>query len=147
MNTAIYLRVARNDRCQLDTQTQPLHPYAAEHDLTVTTTFSDVGRGTSRDRPGLSHMLDAARAGRFDHLLVDRLSRRAHDLAGVLDNLDHAGITLHCAAEPSGTIMITRDALAVIRLPAATLDETAPDADDAGRATPSSHTTRQRRRR
>jgi DNA invertase Pin-like site-specific DNA recombinase len=145
MSTAIYVRVARNDRCQLDTQTQRLHAYAAEHDLAVTATFYDVGRGTGRDRPGLSHVLDAVRARRFDRL--DRLSRTAHDLAGVLDDLDHAGITLHCAAAPAGTIMITRDALAVIHLLSATIDDTAPDADDADHATPSTQRASQERRR
>jgi DNA invertase Pin-like site-specific DNA recombinase len=147
MSTAIYLRGARNDRGQLDTQTQRLHAYAAEHDLTVTTTFHDVARGTGRDRPGLSHMLAAARAGRLDRLLVDRLARTAHDLAGVLDDLDHAGITLHCAAEPAGTILITRDALAVVRLLGATIHDCPPDADHAGRAASSAHRTSRERRR
>jgi DNA invertase Pin-like site-specific DNA recombinase len=151
MNTAIYLRAARNDHGQLDTQTQRLHAYAAEHDMAVTATFFDVGPGTDRDRPGLSALLDAARAGRFDRLLVhrlDRLARTAYDLAGVLDDLDHAGITLHCAAEPSGINMLTRDALAVIRLlSAATVDDAAPDAHGAGHATPPVQRTSRERRR
>jgi DNA invertase Pin-like site-specific DNA recombinase len=98
MSTAIYLRVARNERRQLDTQTQQLHDYVAEHNLAVVPTFYDVSRGSGRDRPGLSQMLATARAGRFNRLLVnrlDRLSRTAHDLAGILDDLDHDGITLH----------------------------------------------------
>jgi DNA invertase Pin-like site-specific DNA recombinase len=110
-------------RGQFDTQTQRLHAYAAEHNLAVTATYSDIGSGTDPDRPGLAAMLDAARAGQFDHLLVDRLDRLARnitDLAAIFDDLDHAGITLHCAAEPSGIITITHDALAIIRLPAAT---------------------------
>jgi DNA invertase Pin-like site-specific DNA recombinase len=151
MSTAIYLRVAHNDRGQLDTQTQRLHTYAAEHDMAVTATFFDVGSGIDRDRPGLSHLLDAACAGRFARLIVsrlDRLDRTVHGLAGVLDDLDHAGITLHCAAEPSGINMLTRDALAVIRLlSGAAVDDAAADADSAGHASPATKRTSQERRR
>lgn len=147
MSTAIYLRVARNDRGQLDTQTQRLHAYAAEHDLTITAIFYDVGGRIDRDRPGLSRLLDAARAGRFDRLLVHRLARTAYDLAGVLDDLDHAGITLHCAAKPSGINMVTRDTLVVIRLLSAATVDPAPDAHGAGHATPPVQRTSQERRR
>lgn len=73
----------------------------------------------------------AARAGRFGRLLVDRLdrlSRRAHDLARIVDVLGDAEVAVRCSGHPSGIIAVTDDTRAVIRLlGTATIDDTPPD--------------------
>jgi site-specific DNA recombinase len=62
--------------------------------------------GAKLERPGLQSALRAARAGRFDLLLVyrvDRLARSVRGLAEVLETLDAAGAGFRSATEPFDT--------------------------------------------
>ncbi len=68
--------------------------------------FEDDASGAKLDRPGLQKALAAARAGRFDVLLVyrvDRFTRRIRDLVTLLDELDRAGVAFRSATEPFDT--------------------------------------------
>jgi len=68
--------------------------------------FEDDDSGAKLDRPGLEKALAAARAGRFDVLLVyrvDRFTRRIRDLVTLLDELDRAGVMFRSATEPFDT--------------------------------------------
>lgn len=72
----------------------------------LTATFSDQISGAKLDRLGLNSVLRAARAGRFDLLLVyrvDRLSRSVRGLAEILETLDANGVGFRSATEPFDT--------------------------------------------
>lgn len=73
---------------------------------TLAATFTDDASGATTDRPGLQQALRAARAGRFDVLLVyrvDRFSRRLSDLLDLLNELEEAGVAFASATEPFDT--------------------------------------------
>jgi site-specific DNA recombinase len=116
LTTATYLRIATYTRRSTDEENQPftieaqdskLDAYATSQDgWTIVAKFSDDASGASLDRPGLQRALAAAKAGRFDVLLVyrvDRFSRRIRDLVWLLDELDQAGIVFRSATEPFDT--------------------------------------------
>ena len=68
--------------------------------------FSDDASGATTDRPDLQRALRAAKAGRYDVLLVyrvDRFSRRLSDLLDLLHELDDAAVAFCSATEPFDT--------------------------------------------
>lgn len=53
-------------------------------------------------RPGLTRLLNAAKAGRIDVLVaegLDRLSRNLKDIAGIYETLDYQHVTIWTAHE------------------------------------------------
>ena len=79
---------------------------ASQEDWEMVGTFTDQMSGAQPERPGLTNALRAAKAGRFDLLLVyrvDRLSRSVRGLAEVLETLDAAGVGFRSATEPFDT--------------------------------------------
>ena len=83
---AIYLRRSTDDEYQpfsISAQDSALGKYVTtQPGWTLVATFTDDASGATADRPGLQQALRAARAGRFDVLLVyrvDRFSRRLFD--------------------------------------------------------------------
>ncbi len=66
--------------------------------------FSDAGiSGGTTQRPGLKAMLDAARAKKFDLVVVfklDRLARNQRDFLNMLDTLAKNGVDVASATEP-----------------------------------------------
>jgi site-specific DNA recombinase len=73
---------------------------------TLAATYTDDASGATTRRPGLQQALRAARAGRFDVLLVyrvDRFSRRLSDLLDLLAELENAGVAFASATEPFDT--------------------------------------------
>ena len=99
--TAIYARFStelRNDR-SIEDQIHLCRAHAQRQGLDVTATYFDRARSGASvyGRDGLMEMLDAARSGSFDVILVeslDRLSRDQEDLAGIWKRLNFAGIEL-----------------------------------------------------
>ena len=69
--------------------------------------YEDDGySGSSTDRPAMNQLLEDARAGKFDLILVyklDRFSRRLRDILNILDELDSLGIQFKSATEPYET--------------------------------------------
>jgi len=107
---AIYLRRSTDDEHQpftIDAQESALAAYIqSQPGWTLVATYSDDGSGASTQRPNLQRALRAARAGRFDVLLVyrvDRFSRRLSDLLDLLADLDDAGVSFASATEPFDT--------------------------------------------
>ena len=107
---AIYLRRSTDDEHQpfsINAQETALTSYVTtQPGWTLVATFSDDASGASTDRPDLQRALRAAKAGRFDVLLVyrvDRFSRRLSDLLGLLGELDDAGVAFASATEPFDT--------------------------------------------
>ncbi len=84
--------------------------YAAKQDLTVTTIFHDRARSGASimGRDGVLSMMDAARDGAFDVLVVealDRLSRDQEDLAGIYKRLTHLGIEIRAVHDGRADIV------------------------------------------
>ena len=110
MRVAVYTRASADEAHQpysLDAQTARLDAYiASQPDWQRVATFSDRISGATLDRPALTKALTAARAGRFDLLLVyrvDRLARSVRGLAQILEDLDTAGVAFRSATEPFDT--------------------------------------------
>jgi site-specific DNA recombinase len=110
IRVAIYIRRSTDDEHQpysLEAQLQKLTAFvASQPGWKITLTFSDDASGATLERPGLAKALAAARAGRYDLLLVyrlDRFSRRIRDLAALMDDLDAAGVAFRSATEPFDT--------------------------------------------
>ncbi len=110
LRVAIYTRRSTDDEHQpytIEAQTQKLSAYVdSQPGWQITASFTDDASGATLDRPGLTKALTAARAGRYDLLLVyrlDRFSRRIRDLATLMDELDNAGVHFRSATEPFDT--------------------------------------------
>jgi len=107
---AVYLRRSTDDEHQpfsIDAQQTALEAYVkSQPGWTLVATYSDDASGASAQRPSLQRALRAARAGRYDVLLVyrvDRFSRRLSDLLDLLADLDDAGVSFASATEPFDT--------------------------------------------
>jgi len=107
---AVYLRRSTDDEHQpfsITAQDTALASYVTtQPGWTLVAKFSDDASGATTGRPGLQQALRAARAGRFDVLLVyrvDRFSRRLSDLLDLLNELDEAGVAFASATEPFDT--------------------------------------------
>jgi site-specific DNA recombinase len=108
---AIYVRRSTDDEHQpfsIDAQLTALTSYVSSQPgwVLVGEPFSDDASGATTDRPDLQRALRAARAGRFDVLLVyrvDRFSRRLSDLLDLLTELDDANVAFCSATEPFDT--------------------------------------------
>ncbi|MHB1721227.1 MAG: recombinase family protein [Acidimicrobiales bacterium] len=110
MRIATHTRISTDEVNQpysLGAQSERLSSYiASQEDWELAGTFTDQISGAKLERPGLGGALRAAKAGRFDLLLVyrvDRLSRSVRGLAEVLETLDAAGVGFRSATEPFDT--------------------------------------------
>ena len=96
---AIYARFStdlQTDR-SIDDQLALCREHAGRLGLTVVATYTDRARTSASliGRDGILRLMEDARAGRFDLVVVealDRLSRDQEDLAGIHKRLDFAGI-------------------------------------------------------
>lgn len=108
---AVYVRRSTDDEHQpfsIDAQITALKSYINSQPgwVALPEPFSDDASGANTDRPGLQRALRAAKAGRFDILLVyrvDRFTRRLSDLLELLTELDNAGVAFVSATEPFDT--------------------------------------------
>ncbi len=109
MRIATYTRISTDEVNQpysLGAQSERLASYVASQGWDLVGSFTDQMSGAKLERPGLQKALRAARAGRFDLLLVyrvDRLARSVRGLAEVLETLDAAGVGFRSATEPFDT--------------------------------------------
>ena len=62
-------------------QYERLETYATQMGFVVVGSSQDLGSGLHFDRPGLQAVLEAAKAGSFQVLLVDSVSRIGRDMA------------------------------------------------------------------
>ncbi len=106
MRAVIYARFStdlQNER-SIDDQTRLCRDYCEKRGLTIAATYEDRARsGASMfGRDGLLAMMDRAREGAFEVVVVealDRLSRDMEDLAGIHKRLAYAGIELRAVHE------------------------------------------------
>ena len=87
------------DERSIDDQIALIRRYCTAHDLDLAQCYSDAARSGASilGRDGLMALLDSARAGAFQVLVVeelDRLSRDIEDLAGIHKRLTFAGIDI-----------------------------------------------------
>jgi site-specific DNA recombinase len=111
LRVAIYIRISTDEEHQpfsLEAQETRLRAYINTQPgwQLVGEPYKDEASGATTDRPHLQRALAAARAGRFDVLLVyrvDRLSRSLRSLVDILDHLETAGVVFRSATEPFDT--------------------------------------------
>ncbi|MBT8225767.1 MAG: recombinase family protein [Dactylosporangium sp.] len=110
LRIGIYLRISTDELHQpfsLEAQRLKLGAYINSQDnWELAMVFSDQASGATTERPDLQRALSAARAGRFDILLVyrvDRLSRSIRGLSDILAQLDDARVAFRSATEPFDT--------------------------------------------
>jgi site-specific DNA recombinase len=107
---ALYARFSsdlQKDR-SLDDQFAVCETYAKREDFKVISTFHDRAKSgaTLFDRDGLLDLMTAAKARKFNAVIVenlDRLSRDQEDLAGIYKKLEFYGIKLHAINEGKTT--------------------------------------------
>jgi site-specific DNA recombinase len=111
LRVAIYIRISTDEEHQpfsLEAQRTKLASYIdIQPDWENTgLIFSDEASGATTERKNLQRALTAAKAGRFDILLVyrvDRLSRSLRGLVSILDDLETVGVSFRSATEPFDT--------------------------------------------
>ena|SRR5688572_11116509 len=95
-NVAVYARVSTKHGQDPETQLQQLREYAANRGLTVAAEYVDRGVSGAKDsRPKLDLMMNDARGGRFDGVLVwkfDRFARSTRHLVSALEEFQALGI-------------------------------------------------------
>lgn len=109
---ATYLRVSTDEQAErgtIENQRHFLRNFADLYQLNVVGTYEDDGYpGTLllKDRPGGRRLLEDAKAGHFDEVIVYRLDRLARKLTVLLDShsaLEGAGVSVRSATEPFDT--------------------------------------------
>lgn len=110
VRVGIYTRRSTDEEHQpfsIEAQDTKLDAYvASQPGWHITERFTDNASGASTDRPGLKKALAAAKAGRYDMLLVyrlDRFTRRIRDLAVLMEELETAEVHFRSATEPFDT--------------------------------------------
>jgi DNA invertase Pin-like site-specific DNA recombinase len=94
-STAIYIRVSTRDQTHAS-QLPELERWAAVADVPVLW-FRDQFTGRTMERPGMSTMLDALRAGKLSRIVVwrlDRLGRTTRGLCQLFDELREQSVDL-----------------------------------------------------
>lgn len=94
IRTAIYHRVSTLDQDQAGARDE-LRAAALARGMTVTLEVEETGSGARNDRPGLAKVMDAARRGKLDVVIVwklDRFGRSALDLLANIQILEDAGV-------------------------------------------------------
>ncbi len=109
---ALYMRVSSEEQVErhsIGTQEEFLEQYCDLYSMDVAGVYRDEGiSGTvsMHERPGGGRLLDDARGGKLDVVLVYKLDRIGRTLLNVVDahdRLDAAGVALRSATEPIDT--------------------------------------------
>ncbi|RTE01750.1 recombinase family protein [Paenibacillus whitsoniae] len=104
---ALYVRVSTEEQARdglsIDAQTEDLQDYCTSNGIRVYRTYVDAGiSGASLNRPELQWLLDDAQNGKFQKVIIwrlSRLSRSQTDLLTVVNMLKSNNITLHSLTE------------------------------------------------
>src|SRR5262245_31873814 len=107
IRAAIYVRVSTDrqeeEGTSLDTQEAACRAYATEHGYAIIAVYREVWAGAEyRERPQLTALREAARAGAVDIIVIyaiDRLSRNQTHFAVLWDDFQHVGVRLECVTE------------------------------------------------
>ena len=99
---AIYIRVSRRDQ-NFENQVPALLKIAESRGYEIVNQYSDKMSGAKRSRPGFDQMLEDARRGKFEVLLVwaiDRIGRSMYGVINTFLELEKSGITVISHQEP-----------------------------------------------
>lgn len=105
MKAVLYARVSTTEREELqepETQLVQLRDYARFKRWTVSHEYVEYASGVDDNRPVLGELLQDARRGRFQAVLIwniDRLSRRATTLLQIMEELKQLNIVLVSTSE------------------------------------------------
>lgn len=110
MKVAIYSRVstdeqAGEDRFGLKSQLADIRRLCRQKNYEIVREYQDQASGATADRPGFQAMIDEAKRGVFQAIVVAKLDRLARSLMLQLittDELSKAGVQVISVAEPSG---------------------------------------------
>ncbi len=94
IRACIYHRVSTLDQ-DLTLAHDELLNAATARGMTIMMDIAETGSGARNDRPGLQQVLDAARRGKIDAVVVwklDRFGRSALDLLANIHTLENAGV-------------------------------------------------------
>ncbi len=105
---ALYMRVSTKGHGQTtETQALALRDYAARRGFTIVEEYRDEGISGSKDsRPALDRLLKAARARKFDVVIVarfDRFARSVSHLLRALEEFNHLGVDFISLSESIDT--------------------------------------------
>ena len=107
MNVAIYLRVSTSHQT-VENQKQQLEKFAESRGWTIAKVFKDEGMsGDKTDRPAFLEMMNDAKSGNFDCLLVFQLSRLGGSLShivSIIADLNDAKVGVYCLSEHLSTL-------------------------------------------
>jgi DNA invertase Pin-like site-specific DNA recombinase len=117
MKVALYARISRHDMdMNPENQLIKLRGFAERHSWVIAGEYIDYASGTKLSRLRVDTMLSAARARRFDIILVvrlDRLARSSRHLLNILEELQGFGVDLVCTDQqidtksPAGKLLFT----------------------------------------
>ena len=111
MKVGIYLRVsteeqAGEDRFGLKSQMADIRRLCKLKHYEIVREYQDKASGATADRPGFQMMLDEAKGGVFQAVVIAKMDRLARSLMLQLitmDDLKKAGVQVISVAEPSGS--------------------------------------------
>jgi DNA invertase Pin-like site-specific DNA recombinase len=101
LTVALYHRVSTVDQNPAAASAE-LRAAARRRGLRVVLDVRETGSGAANDRPGLVRVLDAARRGLVDVVMVwklDRFGRSAFDVLGNVRQLEAAGVVFVCTSQ------------------------------------------------
>src|SRR5262245_39132972 len=112
LRAAIYSRYSsdlQSDR-SIEDQVVLCTDFALRQNLTIVAAYDDRARSGASiiRRDGVQAMMDAARDGQFEVLIVealDRLSRDQEDLAGIYKRLTHVGIEIRAVHDGKADVI------------------------------------------
>lgn len=115
----IYCRIdaPEDTHGSLKEQYERLETYTAQMGFAVVGSSQDLGSGLSFDRPGLQTVLEAAKAGSFQVLLVDSVSRIGRDMSmtmSFIQIINSCGISIYSPME--GEIKLSNFAMPPFQL-------------------------------
>lgn len=102
VHAAIYVRVSTDEQ-DTENQLPALQQIAASRGYTIVETFAERMSGTKRSRPAFDRLLEGARRGRYQIILVwavDRLGRHMSAIVDTVIALDKLGVQVISHQEP-----------------------------------------------
>ena len=107
MKAALYARVSTTDRDQNpETQLVKLRQVAQARGYTLTREYVDQASGADHNRPALVDMMNAAKQGDINAILIvrlDRMTRSLTNLLHIIEELNAYNVTLICTDHPIET--------------------------------------------
>jgi len=116
LRLAAYARVSTEEQDTLQAQFKACNEYALRNDGTIVLQHSDKISGLDPKRPGYQRVLEAARAGEIDGVVVWKMSRFGRDhgesIRAALE-LERLGIRVYSVSEPTDSPFV-RDLMLLI---------------------------------